>query len=67
MKAQPNEHGVTWATSKSGRLRIAVRQFCGTWDVWALYTDTHDLAPASRAFIDEPAARAYANDLWRNQ
>jgi hypothetical protein len=69
-----NEHGVTWAPSKSGRLQIALgadtpalpageRQI----EVWALYTGTHDVAPGTRRFTGpsrDADARAYANQLW---
>lgn len=75
MKAQTNEYGVTWATSKSGRLSIAVgpdNDIAGqpVVRVWALYVGTHDLAPVSRDFTG-PArhqeARAYANRLWSSR
>lgn len=73
MKATANEQGVTWATSRSGKLSIAVafdRGSAGGWDVWALYTGTHDLAPVSRQFNGAKAeenARAYANELWSSR
>ena len=68
-KAQPNEHGVRWAASQSGRLQIAVgRVGVGdTYQVWAIYTGTHDLAPRTRGFGDDlAAANEYANRLWKD-
>lgn len=69
-KAQPNTFGITWATSRSKRLDIALqrKEFVGGWQVWALYAGTHDLAPRTRNFTGDTAeadARAYANELWR--
>jgi len=74
-KARANEHGVTWAASRSGDIQIALARSPGGlradgWDVWALYTGTHDLAPVTRTFTGagaERAARAYANELWRTR
>jgi len=78
-KAEANEHGVRWAASRSGRIQIAVGRK-GTmsanlsgdrryerWDVWALHTGTHDLAPVTRTFRTEAEANAYANLLWRTR
>jgi hypothetical protein len=74
MKAKANRHGVTWATSKNGKLDIAVgpdSRFPGKkypgWRVWALYKGTHDLAPVARDFpgpTGEADARKYANEVW---
>lgn len=65
-KAVANEHGVRWAPSKNGRLRIAVgpRRNGGGYEVWALYNGTHDLAYVTRRFATEEAANRYANSLW---
>lgn len=67
-KAEPNEMGVTWAPSRSGRVRIAMRHQPGhpkPWHVWGIYTGTHDLAPITREFRTEAEARAHANRCWR--
>jgi hypothetical protein len=76
-KATPNRSGVTWSPSRTGKIQIAVgpagtylvgRGFVpsprGDWNVWGLYTGTHDLAPISRNFKNEAAARSYANRVW---
>jgi hypothetical protein len=71
-QAQPNEHGVTWSTSRNGKLDIAVSADHGTplphqVDVWTIYHGTHDVGPHSRRFTGpnrEADARAYANKLW---
>jgi hypothetical protein len=78
-KAQPNEHGVTWATSRSGELQIAVgpdkpvRHTLPDGEhqvqVWAVRTGTHDVT-AARNFTGPSRvedARAYANRLWRTR
>jgi hypothetical protein len=74
-KAQPNEHGVTWSPSKSGRIQIAVGpdqpgigRFTGMTivKVWAIYTGTHDVVTGS-TFTGpqrDADARDYANELW---
>ena len=74
MKAQPQSNGVTWATSRTGKLDIAVgpgkQPGTNRWDVWALYKGTHDVAPLSKNFVGvkaEQDARKYANDLWRTR
>ena len=75
-KVTPNASGVSWSSSKAGRLQIAV----GSWrkplsrmqgasgvEVWAIYTGTHDVAPVTKRFTGANAnaeARAYANGLW---
>lgn len=76
-KAAPNEHGVTWAVSRTGRISIAIRRKActrnhDTWEVWALYTGTHDLVGVTREFSGpadkaEADARKYANMLWRTR
>lgn len=78
-KAQPDEHGVTWAPSRSGKLQIAlgpdkpVRHTLPDGEheiqVWALYTGTHDITLAERFTGPnrDRAARDYANWLWRNR
>jgi hypothetical protein len=66
-KAQPNEHGVTWADTKDGTIAVAVAERNGEWEVWGIYKGTHDLAPISRNFTGKDAeanARAYANQVW---
>lgn len=68
-KAQPNDHGITWAPSKSGKAQVALRQMPhkfdrGDWMVWAVYTGTHDMA-ISRSFTNEQEARKFANWVWR--
>lgn len=61
---EPNEHGVYWAPSKSGRVQIAVGQVHGQWKVWGIYTGTHDMAPISRNCRSEADARDWANRQW---
>lgn len=61
------DNGTVWATSRSGKIRIACGQLHGKWQVWALYAGTHDLAPVTRNFDDEQKARDYANQLWRTR
>ena len=72
-KARANEHGVYWAASRSGRVQIAL---CGNkpplpdgkrWEVWMLYTGTHDIVPGTRRFRDEADAQDYANECWRTR
>lgn len=57
-----------WATSRNGRYRIRLHNTSGCWEVYALFTGTHDLAPRTRTFdlspAGEAAARAYANEIW---
>lgn len=73
MKAQPNEHGVTWAPSKSGKLQIAVAPATTRADathVHTLWTGTHDVGPGGETFKGanhEARARAHANHLWETQ
>lgn len=71
MKAQPNAHGVTWATSRTGRISIAVGpDEPGGVRVWAIYAGTHDVAPGARTFTGTSRiqdARDYANTLWRTR
>lgn len=70
MKATANEHGVVWATSRNGKLDIAVGERPGgpnRWSVWALYVGTHDLAPVTRNFRTEQEARKYANQVWERR
>jgi hypothetical protein len=73
-KAQPNQYGVSWVTSRTGKLDIAlhppgdgVTRADNGWEVTALYAGTHDLAPVTRRFVGEPEARRYANELWRTR
>jgi hypothetical protein len=63
-RATTNQAGIRWATSRSGRLDIAVGPKGGQWQVWALYAGSHDLAPRTRNFPTEPRANTYANHLW---
>jgi hypothetical protein len=72
-KALPNEYGVTWHASRSGRLQIALAPRNRThgpggpgWDVWTLRTGTHDLTPHGGKFATEAEARRHANQVWRN-
>jgi hypothetical protein len=74
-QARPNEHGVTWSPSKSGRIQIAVgpdEPGVGRHvvRVWLIRTGTHDLANGSRTFTGPDRvteAREYANELWRTR
>ena len=81
MKAELVGHGideVKWASSKSGKLRIALGHArsthagwsvedveAGDWSVWSLYTGTHDIY-ISRYFKNYDDARQFANSLWRS-
>lgn len=62
MKAQANEHGVTWVTSKSGELDIALAlsplHMGMAWRVWALWHATRELAPVARGLRQERGGRA---------
>lgn len=72
-KPEANEHGVTWAPSKSGRFQIACVSASRRdldrgpgWEVWAIRTGTHDIDYA-QAFPNEAEARKHANWLWRTR
>lgn len=63
-----SEAGIEWATSGSGKIRIACGKINDEWQVWALYSGSHDLVPCTKGFgSDEKKARAYANELWKNR
>jgi len=65
-RQQPTQSTTRWATSKSGKLRIALAQRPdGKFAVWSLFKGTHDVAPGTcNSFTNETDARNYANQLW---
>lgn len=68
MKATKRDNGDEWAASRDGKLQIRLQttRVYGQlmFEVSAIYTGTHDLAPRTRSFHSETGARSYANSLW---